>query len=481
MPDPNQELLDFIRKRLAANISRAELEKELRIQGYSDQEIAEALSSTKQIKDSAVPAVAPMVPPAMTMASLTASANISDMSETATSGGSLPGFKALLSSAWGILKDRPGTIFGIAAIVAFSQYIPIVFSLVFGSNTSTNNWIYSQGTAFLVFLIFLYIIAYLGSYLWGSVALLYAIKDRQERIGIGEAFKRARSTVAAWVWITFLTSVIVLGGTLLFIIPGMIFGVWFSLAAIVLVAEGLRGMSALNKSKAYVKGRVGEIFGLLFLFGLLYVPFYVVTAIVSSVASQFGTAGTVLQNIAGLPASLIYIPLLFAFQFVLYEHLKALEGKPIVSSKKGRWAIFIVGIFVGIAIIGILVSIVLASLSVAREKGRDATRISDVAAIQTGIESYATANDAYPATLDNLVPQDLPALPLDPSTQAPYQYQLEAGGQSYEICAMLEEATSTLSDLNPDPQAITLNGEYCLTGSASDSAAGTSSAPQGTE
>ena len=59
----------------------------------------------------------------------------------------------------------------------------------------------------------------------------------------------------------------------------------------------------------------------------------------------------------------------------------------------------LVELLVVIAIIGILASIVLASLSTARAKGRDAKRVSDIKEIQLALELYYDANGSFPLTI----------------------------------------------------------------------------------
>lgn len=54
---------------------------------------------------------------------------------------------------------------------------------------------------------------------------------------------------------SFLVTLIVLGGTLLLIIPGIIFAVWYSFSTYVVIFEGAKGLSALRASKALVAGR----------------------------------------------------------------------------------------------------------------------------------------------------------------------------------------------------------------------------------
>jgi prepilin-type N-terminal cleavage/methylation domain-containing protein len=66
---------------------------------------------------------------------------------------------------------------------------------------------------------------------------------------------------------------------------------------------------------------------------------------------------------------------------------------------KGTRGFTLIELLVVIAIIGILSSVVLASLSTARKKGRDARRVSDLKQLSLALELYADANSGkYPTT-----------------------------------------------------------------------------------
>ena len=59
----------------------------------------------------------------------------------------------------------------------------------------------------------------------------------------------------------------------------------------------------------------------------------------------------------------------------------------------------LIELLVVMAIIGILSAVVLTSLNGARQKGRDARRISDVKQIQLSLELYYDSTGAYPLTI----------------------------------------------------------------------------------
>lgn len=110
------------------------------------------------------------------------------------------------------------------------------------------------------------------------------------------------------------------------------------------------------------------------------------------------------------------------------------------KSSGAMLAIIAVVALVVIAVIGVMASVVLASLNVAREKGRDAERVTDIKQIELGLEQYYASNNAYPESLDQLVPDDIAMVPQDPSGGA-YDYY-SCGPSVYHLGASLEDPTS---------------------------------------
>ncbi len=122
----------------------------------------------------------------------------------------------------------------------------------------------------------------------------------------------------------------------------------------------------------------------------------------------------------------------------------------------------LIELLVVVAIISMLASIVLASLSSARAKARDAKRREDMRQLQTALELYYNDNGRYPpscrgdnatyagvsssfgscttnganAYIVGLVPNYIATLPIDPSGAGAvygYVYANEGTGQSYSI------------------------------------------------
>lgn len=103
----------------------------------------------------------------------------------------------------------------------------------------------------------------------------------------------------------------------------------------------------------------------------------------------------------------------------------------------------LIELLVVIAIIGILSSVVLASLNSARVKGRDARRISDVKQLQLALELYQDINQSYvvgsgyaSSTLTELVTNNfISSIPSDPTNIGIYQYEYHSANGDGTACA----------------------------------------------
>lgn len=103
----------------------------------------------------------------------------------------------------------------------------------------------------------------------------------------------------------------------------------------------------------------------------------------------------------------------------------------------------LIELLVVIAIIGILATIVLVSLSGAREKARDAQRQSDIRQISLAMEMYYDDGQAYPtgAAMPISIGSYLPSVPTDPLGSGSYIYgwiDNTAEGKDQEYCVYAE-------------------------------------------
>lgn len=132
------------------------------------------------------------------------------------------------------------------------------------------------------------------------------------------------------------------------------------------------------------------------------------------------------------------------------------------EARRGARGFTLIELLVVIAIIGILSSIVLASLNSARQKGRDARRISDIKQLQLALELYY---DAHPTTgypnaaqyAANLVSEGfISVIPTDPSSAAAYSYAALGSGTSctsYHLGGTLENTSHAAFSTDKDAAA----------------------------
>lgn len=126
-----------------------------------------------------------------------------------------------------------------------------------------------------------------------------------------------------------------------------------------------------------------------------------------------------------------------------------------LKSKKNKVRGFtLIELLVVIAIIGILASVVLASLNTARRKARDTRRVADLKQLQLALEMYFDANSAYPTALSvaSLVtPGYIAVIPTDPVGGTAYKYAYSPATPTYyHLGAGLEESSNAALSTDRD-------------------------------
>jgi hypothetical protein len=162
----------------------------------------------------------------------------------------------------------------------------------------------------IVFGVIYVVAAYLA-----SIGLYYFLGGQDK--SVGELLSLGVSKLGPVLLVVILSSLITTAGFLLFIIPGVIFSVWFTFVTQVVVLENKGTMEALSQSRAYVRGRWWAIFGRLFLLGVLIVLagilFSIVTAILSGI---IGPSAQILNNAFSV---FVFTPIATIFVYYLYR------------------------------------------------------------------------------------------------------------------------------------------------------------------
>ena len=109
----------------------------------------------------------------------------------------------------------------------------------------------------------------------------------------------------------------------------------------------------------------------------------------------------------------------------------------------------LIELLVVIAIIGLLATLAVVSLNTARQKSRDARRVSDIKQVQTALEMYSSTNNSYPvaatwALMDTALATEMPTVPTNPGPGGT-AYTYVGTASTYTITFTLEGATGGLA------------------------------------
>lgn len=328
--------------------------------------------------------------------------------------GSLPRAGQLLKEALKIYKSRFWVFVGI-------MIIPVLLSLLFLGLTVILKLLKAPWLWFILGIVG--ILALIIINLWAGVSLLYAIKEREQRLGVKESLAKGWHKILSYWWISIIAGFITMGGFLLFIIPGIIFAVWFSLAIYVLVSEDIKGMNALFKSKQLVRGYWGKVFWRFLVMGIVFVVIVVPIAVLAEIFD----IPFVTQII-----SVLIAPFTVTFGFLIYESLQGLKREIAFEPPKRKTKIgFILIGIIGILLIpAILASFVWISTRGARKTAKDVGVRAEMSMMRVAAEIYAMENNdsyegfscSYPRTTNscNYITEQLGEKPIIHSSKDAY-------------------------------------------------------------
>ena len=160
----------------------------------------------------------------------------------------------------------------------------------------------------------------------GALTCAVGMRYLNEPASIGSAYRRIFPLFFKYVGTTLLSGLVIGLGTMLCIVPGLIFMTWFFATSSIVCLEGRGGTGAMGRSRDLVRGSGWRVFGFLILTillqGVLVGPVSVAAELVlpritDSMALRF-TLSTVFQQILGM----IVTPFFSAVLILLYYDLR---------------------------------------------------------------------------------------------------------------------------------------------------------------
>jgi hypothetical protein len=377
--EPNQELLSYIKSKQTDGYGHEEIKAALLKAGWEDSIIERAFVLVNDPQVSSAQAAPPL--PVQIV--------------------SLDTVGGLLDKSFKIFRERFVTLVGISFVPGIiTTIIALVILLTSGFQSDLPSLLKSyflQGNRSLTGLFFvIYLIVLVASF-WSQVALLFSVHNKTN---IVESYKKSYSKILSYGWIGFLSGLVVFAGILLFIVPGIIFAVWISLSAFVFIVEGEKGTRALAKSREYVRGYWWNVFvKLVALFGVAIIALIgigIVVGIIGSIARLI-PGGTFVSDILSTVFQAAISSFYMVYIYEMYKNLKEVKeagGLAVAQGKKG--------LFIGLAILGVLfiivvlpIAIFLASYGSAKPKAADVGIKSSLSGVRVSAEMYYGGQMSY--------------------------------------------------------------------------------------
>ena len=228
----------------------------------------------------------------------------------------------LFAEAWSAYTQRGLTILGVLIV---SSLVTVVCATALGMAATGVLGGFDQVMASArqgqiglmhVLLISTLLVFFVLLALWGQSAVLAAALDNS--LGILAAMRVGWQKLWGLSWILLLVSSIVVGGFLLFILPGIFFSVSLLFAVYFYFDTELRGMDAVLASHYAVKGRWWNVLGKLILLWLMTVVLELIPVI-------------------GHFLYFVFLPFLLFFLVALYRNLRETTVEPAVPVHRIGW------------------------------------------------------------------------------------------------------------------------------------------------
>ncbi len=267
-------------------------------------------------------------------------------------------------------------LFALSFVVLLVAYTTSAF-LLDGAVANIANIIF--GFLGFAIIILVLVVSYIS-----RAGVFVLVRDFQKQLSIKEAFFSAKKLTWNFVIVNMSVALFTFLWSLLFLIPGLVMMIFYSMSLWAYFSEGFTGTKALERSKELVGGYFWPIVARYGAVILIFIAiFYLPTIFIESIILN------IVWNFIGSIVSFLLAPFVVIFTYSIFLELKKIKGESQIEKKGGSKAIIIV--FVSIIIMFIvLFAVVVTNMSIAmnlihlgdlndaRQRAMDTQRVSDV-------------------------------------------------------------------------------------------------------
>lgn len=228
------------------------------------------------------------------------------------------GIVVIFSKSWQYFSANVGLIISLIFLSAVVIIAPIA---LIGATMFlfTDLWFLSiiLGVVFLI-------VAIILSIRIATATTLAAIRiiGYNETPTLRQIWQQSSSLTTKYLLTTILLSLTIIGGLILLIVPGVIFGLWYCLAIIVALDQKIGATAAMSESKRLVRGHMGTIFG-------FFAIYFLITVVIPLIPIE--DAPLVVSVVSMIVNFILNIILIFALPYI-YFALKQEKDSAIPST-----------------------------------------------------------------------------------------------------------------------------------------------------
>jgi hypothetical protein len=270
-----------------------------------------------------------------------------------------PPIKQLLKESWDnlVAKILPILIFNSILIGIIVVAFIILFLLLAGSVSLSNlpalasNALLTSAPVLLILLVWILVMVVLLSLF--HVGNVYILSSNTAQVPYKGLLKQSLSVILPVFLGSLITGILVLGGTFLFVIPGIIFALYLLFTTYLIILDRLPVMEALRRSVFLVHNSFGQIFVRIVVLILIPIVFNTVLGLFSNSDSQ-----SMLSSLF----SIFYSFFSISYMLGLFKQVKAISGqgtsslKYIVISSVAGWILALITFTLGYRAISSLIN-----------------------------------------------------------------------------------------------------------------------------
>ncbi|RJR25483.1 hypothetical protein C4578_01615 [Candidatus Microgenomates bacterium] len=318
-----EELMDYIKVQTTSGVGGGKIKEVLRANGWQEIDINEAF---KKANEPQTPAVA------------SSSSMLQGQSRPENNNpGTIPGPFSLLKETFLSIKDKLPTLLGILFVPLLLQALIFLLVTVFGAGVSAifinRGAGFSSSNMIIVFVLVavFIILSFYFSYL-SIIAFVEALSGNEKRKIMDYLKAAGKKFFKVW-WAGALMGLIIFGGFIFFIFPGIFIAFSLSFVIFVVITEDVYGLKALLKSRYYVNRARAKVIGrIIFAEAAIFLVSFIFSFLLGLIVkNNKNTFLSLLTN----TGNIILSGFVLVYCYRLFEHVRRLKGdEDFVPSKK---------------------------------------------------------------------------------------------------------------------------------------------------